>query len=253
MKASIMKHLKQLERVSIANSPTILTAIGVVGVATTAYLAVRGARAHFRHEIIEGVVEEIPQSPKDRLKSSYKFYIPAAISGSLTCAAIISANRIGTKRTAALAAAYTISEQAFSEYRTKIVEKIGDRKETQYRDEIAQERITRTAEKYMPTVVGTGKVPCYDMFTDRYFQSTIEDIKKAQNDTNYRMLNDGYASLSDFYESIGLPATSMSEELGWSRDRQLDVKFGTHLSPDGTPCLAIDFLSAPQANFWKFH
>lgn len=249
MKASIVKHLKHLERVSIANSPTILTAIGVVGVVATGYLAVRGARAHFRNEIVEGVSDD----PKVRLKEGYRFYIPAVVSGSLTCAAIISANRIGTKRTAALAAAYTISEQAFSEYREKIVEKVGERKESQYRDEITQERITRTAEKYMPTVVGTGKVPCYDMFTDRYFESTMEGLKKAENDTNYRVLNDGYASLSDFYEAVGLPATSMSEELGWSTDRKLEVKYGTHLSPDGVPCLAIDFLSVPRARFWKSH
>lgn len=249
MKASIVKHLKHLERVSIANSPTILTAIGVVGVATTAYLAVRGARAHLRNEIVEGVATD----PKGRLKESYRFYIPAAISGSLTCAAIISANRIGTKRTAALAAAYTISEQAFSEYRTKIVEKIGDRKEGEYRDEIARERITRTAEKYMPTVVGTGKVPCYDMYTDRYFESTIENIKKSVNDVNFRVLNDGHASLSDFYEGVGLPATSMSEEMGWTRDRQLEVNIGTHLSPNGTPCISIDFLSVPVPNYWRSH
>ena len=157
-------------------------------------------------------------------------------------------------RAAAVAAAYTISEKAFSEYKEKVVERLGTPKEQKIRDEVAQDRVTKNPPNERETIItGGGEVLCYEAFTGRYFKSDMETLKKAQNDLNYVMLNDGYASLSDFYNKIDLPTTSYSDEIGWTSDKLLELNFSTVLSDDGRPCISIDFMAAPVRDYYKLH
>lgn len=192
--------------------------------------------------------------PRDKIKLVWKLYIPAAGMGVLTVAAIVCANRIGTRRTAAMAAAYSITEKAFTEYQDKVAEKVGQRKEQGFRDEIEQERITNNPVSTREVIItGGGNVLCYDKFTGRYFQSDVESLKKAQNDLNAQVLNDFYASLTDFYNLIGLKGTSMSDELGWNSDKLMQLRFSTVLSEDGRPCISIDFSVTPIRNYYKLN
>lgn len=244
--------LRKAEKLIIDNSPSLLTALGVTGTVTTAYLA---GRASFKAaELI--IVEQDDRGdwipPKEQLQLVWTLYIPAVGAGVITVASIIMANRIGTRRAAALAAAYTLSEKAFAEYKDKIVETIGAKKEQAARDAIAQDRV----DAYPPdssqlVMVGTTDVLCYDMFTGRYFQSSMETLRQAQNDLNYSILNNGYASLSDFYSLIGLSTTASSEEVGWTLDKLLELRFSSVLSEQNQPCLAVDFAVAPVRNYHK--
>lgn len=186
---------------------------------------------------------------QEKAQIVWKEFIPAAAVGTITVTAIICSNRISSNRAVALATAYTITEQSFDTYKKKVIEKLGEEKEELVRAEIAQDR--SNAGDGMSVFVTDGKTLCYDEFTDRYFESTVEDIKKAQNDTNYQMLHEGYASLSDFYQRIGLPTTSMSEEVGWTSDRQLEVEISAIIAPSGKPAVSINFLVRPVRNYWK--
>ena len=247
---------KRIEKLAADNSPAILTAIGVTGTLTTAYLA---GRASFKAaEIIREREEEDGHAvdPRIRLKHrtilTWKLYLPAAGTAVLTVTAIISANRIGSRRTAAMAAAYSLTEKAFEEYRQKIREKFGENKEREARDELAQDRVNENPVSSREVIITSGgEVLCYDQHSGRYFQSDMETLKKAQNDTNYQVLNDFYASLGDFYHRIGLPATSYSEEVGWNSDKMMELQFSTTLSEDGRPCLAIDFAVAPVRDYCR--
>lgn len=252
------KHiLKSTEKFVVDNSPSILTGIGVVGAVTTAVLA--GTASYKAGVILENerwIVEKKPEVPpldrREELALVWHLYIPAAFVGTITVISIVGANRVGSKRAAALAAAYSLSEKAFTEYRYKIVETLGKNKEQQARDELAQERFDRTptpsAEVLM---IASGKVLCYDAYTGRYFESDMETLKKAQNDTNYQIINNWSASLSDFYERIGLSTTPMSDEVGWNSEKLLEVEFSTVLSEDGRPCISINFNVVPVRNYWK--
>lgn len=186
---------------------------------------------------------------KALIKTYWKEFIPPASVGAVTILAIVTSTRISTNRAVALAAAYSITEQTFDTYKKKVVEQLGAEKEELVRAEIAQDR--SNAGDGMSVFVTDGKTLCYDEFTDRYFESTVEDIKKAQNDTNYQMLHEGYASLSDFYQRIGLPTTSMSEEVGWTSDRQLEVEISAIIAPSGKPAVSINFQVRPVRNYWK--
>ena len=181
----------------------------------------------------------------------WKYFIPAVGTGAFAITCIIAANRIHTRRAAALASAYSLSQQFFKEYKDKVLEKIGDKKEQEVRDEVAQERVTKTPPGEIVFV--TGQVLCYDMRTGRYFQSDLESLRKAENDINYEINNAYYASLGDFYDLIGLAPTDECNEIGWNSDTKFTIDYSTTMSPDGRPCIAISFLTRPIRGFSRVH
>lgn len=254
---TLNEKLKMVEKFTIDNSPTILTTIGVVGTVSTALLT---GRATFKAaEIIANEEFVLSKSgsnynltAKDKVKLTWQYYIPPVGVGLLSCGAIIGANHIGSKRTAAVAAAYTISEKAFAEYKDKVVEKIGEKKERVVRDEIAQERVNADPVSSSEVIIiGDKSALCYDTFSGRYFMSDVETLKKAQNDVNYQILSEMYASLTDFYQRVGLSATVHSEEVGWTTDKLLELELHGTLSDDQKPCIAVSFRTAPIRNYYK--
>lgn len=251
--------VKRGEKLTVDNSPLILTAVGVTGTLTTAYLTAKATFQAAELILIERVEREYdvigrPLEYREEARLVWQLYIPPAGMAIVTIGAIIGANRIGTRRAAAMAAAYTISERAFDEYKEKIVEKLGAKKERAARDEIAQDRVDRNpVGKTEVIITGGGEVLCFDAYTGRYFYSDIETLKKAQNDINYRILNDTYASLNDFYAMIGLNNVEMGEEVGWNCDKLLEINFSTTMSNDQKPCILIAFVVMPTRDYYRLH
>lgn len=242
------------------NSPAIMTAIGVTGTLVTAYLT--GHASYKAAQIIEedkkGQIvpfgtPRIVVPPKYFIKRTWKLYIPAALTAAATVAAIIGSNRVGARRAAAMATAFTLTEKAFEEYRTKVVERLGATKEEAVREEIAQERLNRhVAEGGQLVVTGRDGVYCFESYTGRIFKCDMETLRRAQNDINLQVLNDGFASLADFYELIGLPKTSISDEIGWTTAKPLELRFATILYEGNTPCISFDYAGVPVRNFDRF-
>lgn len=242
------------EKIISDNSPLILTGIAVTGTITTALLAGRASfkaaqiladDLHYREPGDEA-------TPRDKLEMTWKLYIPAVGAGVTTVICIIASNRIGTRRAAAMAAAYSISEKAFAEYKDKVVERLGDAKEQKIRDEIAQDQVNRNPVSTREVIItGNGDVLCYDSITGRYFQSNVESLRKAQNDVNHQILMNMYASLNDFYQEIGLPVTPYSNEVGWNADNLLELKFSTVLSEDGRPCISVNYAISPIRDYFR--
>ena len=80
----------------------------------------------------------------------------------------------------------------------------------------------------------------------------IDQIKKAINELNRKMLNEMYVSLNDFYSELDLKLSNNGYELGWKLDDGLiDVDFSSQISDDGRPCLVIDYLVAPRYDYSK--
>lgn len=253
--------VKKTEKFTIDNSPLLLTAVGTAGVVTTAVLA---GKAGFKAaRIIEQEESRLrlhsTEVPRPKLETRNKFaltwkcYIPPMGAGLLTVSAVIAANQIGTRRAAAVAAAYSLSEKAFTEYKEKVVEKLGETKEQAVRDELAQDRVDRHPVSEREVIIVTGEQLCYDMYSGRYFKSDMETLKKAQNDLNHRILSDNYASLTDFYNLIGLNSTGVSDEVGWNVDKMLEIHYSTTLSDDGRPCIALDFQTVPIRDYFRLH
>lgn len=234
------------------NSPLILTAIGVAGTIATAYLASKASfKASYKIFYEERDVKKRSLTPKEIVKTTWKLYIPAVGTGACTVACIIAANRIGTRRAAAMAAMVAISEKAFDEYRNKVVEKLGDNKERRVRDEIAQDRVTNNPPSNEITIVGGSDVLCMDGYSGRYFHSDMESLRKIQNDINWAILADGSASLTEFYYFVGLPKTTLSDDVGWDIDNQLELVFSAVLH-EAKPVMVVNFKVLPIREPHKF-
>lgn len=244
---------RRFEKTVIDNSPTILTAVGVVGTVTTALLTGRATAKALLLVMDEEREQDRALQDKEIIQLVWKEYIPPVTIGTFTIVSIIGANHISGRRATAVAAAYSLSERAFAEYKEKVIERVGKKKERSFRDEIAQDRVNNDPPKDGQVIItGNGDVLCYDHFTGRYFQSSMEALRKAENDINFMILHDGYACVSDFYDLLELPATSFSEEVGWNYNRKFQLVYSTVMSPDNRPCIAIDFDLHPNRKYAHF-
>ena len=237
-------------------SPEILTGIGIAGMISTAVLAVKATPKAM--ELIEKKKREEwldKLSPVEMVKVAWKPYIPAIVTCVTSTACLIGASSVSAKRNAALATAYKLSETALTEYREKVIETIGEKKERTVRDKVAEERVKKNpVSKNEVIITGNGKTLCFDPISGRYFMCSIETIKRAENTLNKQMLHDisGYVSLNEFYDEIGLDHTSVGDDLGWNTDKIIDIDFSSQLNDNGEPSVVLDYLVAPKYDFYKF-
>jgi len=259
MLTGMLHHVHKAKFLLNDHSTTILTAVGVGGTVATAVLT---GRASFKaadiiareKAIVNMAVEEnqdpVTLSKTEKVKLVWREYLPPVATGVTTITCIIVANKISSRKIAALAVAGGISERALQEYKDKVVEKFGERKATDVRDEIAQDRVAANPVGSREIIIaGTGEVLCYDMTTGRYFQSTVEEIKRAENKVNYELIHYMSCSLSHFYDEIGLQPTSYTDSVGWNMNNKMEVVFSTVMSQDNRPCLAIDFVHPPVSDY----
>jgi len=220
------------------NAPAILTAVGVVGTATTAYF-VGKASFEASDDISSQKMEDEPT--QEKFKLVWKRYIPAAISGTITVTAIVMAAKVGNRQTAAAVSAYAISERAFSTYKEKVVERIGEKKEEALRDEIVQERVNRQPPTTEVLMLGEGEVLCCELLTMRYFKCDSETLRRAEIEINAEMNGGVYATLSTFYDLVGLRHTSYSDNHGWDNAKLMKLAFSSVLTENDRPCLTFEY------------
>ena len=237
VKTGLMKH-----------SPEILVGVGIAGMVTTVVLAVRATP-----KAMQLIEEEKPETPVEYVKAAWKPYIPAAATGLFSAACIIGANSVNLKRNAALATACSLSETALREYRKKVVETVGEKKEQEVRDALAKEKLQK-APKNTEVSILPNKTLCYDAVSGRYFQSDIEKIRKAVNALNRQIVEEMYISLNEFYYEIGLNQITLGDVLGWNIDDGLiEVMFSSQLAENDIPCLVIDFNVFPRYDYASLH
>lgn len=254
-KETVAKFFKNVRTSLAEHSPEILTGIGIAGMVTTTVLAVKATPKAL--QLIEQVKEELETdelTPIEVIKASWKCYIPAAITGIASTACLIGASRVSLRRNAALATAYKISETALTEYKAKVVETIGEKKEKTIREAIGQDHIDQhPVSKSEVIITKKGDTLFYDYTSGRYFKSDIEQIKKIINELNRQMLIHDYISLNDFYDEINMARIPLGDELGWRViDGFIDVNFEAHMADDGTPCILLSYTVAPKRGYSMF-
>lgn len=239
------------QRYVIDNSPTLLTAFGVTGTLATAYLTGKAtfkAADILRREAEARVLMEKqppPPTKKEQVKLVWKCYIPPALTVVTTVGCVVAANTISMSRAAAMAAAYTIADKNFSEYKDKVKEVIGDKKEGEVRAALAQDAVDKASMVNVERGHG-GDTLCLDKWTGRFFTSDMQTIRAAENDLNKGLYkgSERVATLGDFYQCLGLSSPRCSEDVGWNADSSLDLTFDTVLR-EGQPVLVMDFANTP--------
>lgn len=256
MNTSIVTNfIKSIRSTATKHSPEILTGIGIAGMVTTTVLAVRATPKAMT--LIEDKKEELKTEKLpviETVKTTWKCYIPAVITGALSVSCLVGASATNLKRNAALATAYKLSETALSEYKDAVVETIGEKKMQDVKDKVAEKQLERSSATRSDVIVeGKGTTLCCEGFTGRRFYCDMDTLKKAENELNRNIINNMYQSLNDFYDLLGVEYSEMGDELGWNLDSgTIELGFSSQLTSDGRPCLVYDFNHAPEYNFSNF-
>lgn len=254
------------------NAPTILTMTGITAMASSTYWAVKATpkalalkeKAEVEKNKKAGtfkgdrVNDWIPLTKVEIVQTCWRCYAPAFITGVLGAACLIGANSMNLRKNAALAAAYALSETNFKEYREKTLEEVGEKKEEKIRNAVAEEKITKNPVNTSTVLeTGNGDTLCYDAICGRYFKSSIEKLKSALNELNMELVQDGYVSLNQYYDLIGLPDGMLGDDLGWSINDhhatvQLDLSAQLTKDEAQTPCMVVSFKYGPIYNYDAF-
>lgn len=254
-KSNITNIIKGIKASISRHSPEILTGIGIAGMVTTTILAVKATPKAIKLIEAEKRAKHVDAlSPVDTVKTVWKCYIPAAMTGVSSIACLIGSNAINAKRNAALTTVYTLSEMARNEYKEKVIETIGEKKEHTIKEKVDAERIKKDpVSKKEVIITEKGTTLCYDHVFGRYFKSDIDIINRAMNKINREIVINMYASLNDFYAELGLSPVEMGYDLGWNiDDGTIEIEPSSQLADDGTPCLVIDYSVSPKYNYSRF-
>ena len=239
------------------HSPEILMGLGIAGMITTTVLAVKATPKAL--DLIEDKKKELDVdtlTPVETVKATWKCYVPVVISGATSIACLVGSHSVNARRNAALATAYKLSESAFTEYREKVVETIGEKKERTVRDRVSEEQVKRNpVNKTDVIVTGKGGTLCFDPLSSRYFYSDLEKIHRAANKLNYEINTNPFdtgVTVNDFYAEIGLPGTATGDGLGWNLHTGLIKIYPSAQmveegeEHEGEPCVVLNFENPPQ-------
>ena len=254
-KPNINEAFKSLKRSTSKYSPQILTGIGIAGVVTTTVLAIKATPKAVRLVEEESYERKEELTPMEVVKVTWKCYIPTALSMATSITCLICANSVNTKRNAALAAAYKISETAFIEYKDKVVETIGEKKEKTVREKIAEDKIKNNPPTQNTIIMtDSGTELFLEPVSGRYFKSDMEKIRRIENECNKNMLHDinGYMSLNDFYDELGLEHSSIGYELGWNSYNLLEIDYIPQLLEDDKLCVVLEYTTGPKYDYMDF-
>lgn len=245
----VSNFIKSVSRIVDEHSPEILTGLGIAGMIGTTIMAVRAtpkALILIEERKIETDVDKL--TPMELVKTTWKCYIPAVVTGVLSTTCLIGASSVNARRNAALATAYTISESALKDYQEKVVEVIGEKKEKAVQEAVIKEKLERNPVRNNEVIITEkGNTLCYDSISGRYFKSDIDAIKSAINDLNRDMLTEMFISLNDLYYALGLQSVAIGNQLGWKiEDGLIDIYFTSQLAEDGTPCLVLEYDVIPR-------
>ena len=188
-----------------------------------------------------------------------KLYGPSVLLGAASISCILASHRILSKRNAALAAAYSIVDKGFKEYRSRVVDRFGKEvdKELKYNikaeeieEKVIDENGEEKVEKKIVSVANPSEYSDYAKFYDDGCAGWTKDpelnlmfLKRQQRYANDKLKAQGHLFLNDVYEMLGIHKTKAGQIVGWIYDEK---------NPNGDNYIDFgiyDIHSAPARDF----
>ncbi len=249
MKKEITEFAKKKVAEGKKNAPALWIFAGTAFIGLAIFSAIKDTR-----KAVEKEKEFTDETTKiDKAVTYGKIYIPTIGFGVSAIACIYAGQFMYLKRLGAVAAAYKLTESAYKDYKDEVLDILGEKKEKQVKDKVAQKKVNESTPCEIADVK-PGKSLCYDTVFGRYFESDIESIRQAVNSLNYDLSQgvSDYITLNEFWDAIGLQPTNMGDRLGWHASFGLiEVSYSSTLTLDGVPCVAISYEVTPGYEFDK--
>ena len=241
--------------------PVILSGIAVAGTVATAVLAVKETPKAVKILHNKEVEKGTKLDKKEIVKAVWKNYIPAGCALFATTACIVIANISGKRAIASATAACALASKSFKRYKDKVVELYGKETHNKIISSIA-------AEKSDNKVITAGcictnasldfggneeELLFYDVFSDRYFRSTISRVLQAEYHLNRNYVLRGYSSINEFYEFLGISTVNGGDDIGWNGcDGEISwIDFDNHKETldDGLEVHFIEMIFCPYDEY----
>ena len=249
--------LRVLKSKLISKGPQIATGIGI-GLALAAGIhAVKKTP-----EAVKLIEEKKKEVKKDELtvvetiQATWKCYLPSIIIFLIACALIIGGQRVSTRRAVAAATACSLYENQLNQYQAAAREILGDKKEEEIRAQAARNEVNSKPPMCTDDIVSTGRGNAlfYDELSKRYFWSDPAFVDKIIQNLNFKLLDEMYVTLNDYWDALGLPTTNPGKLISWCvNDGKIDPAYSViqvSSGPyEGYPCKVIGFYAEPEYNY----
>lgn len=260
-KQTLIRTTNKIGLILKKNSPKILMGVGIAGSVVSTVLACKATLKvkdilDEKNETVEQIHncvedETVDYNEEDKKKDLtilyaqtgvklVKLYLPSIALGALSIASIVSGYKILNKRNVALAAAYTVVDKGFKNYRKNVVERFGEEVDRELRHNIKAKQIE---EKYIDKDGNekTRKKKVYEIAEDKkpgegiseyakFFDEWNTDehskdpeynlmfLRKQQDYANEVLKHQGYLFLNEVYDMLGIPRTQAGQVVGWIYD-----------------------------------
>lgn len=254
-KIKLPKIVSTARETLIKHSPAILTGVGIVGMLGTTIMAVKATPKALR--LIEERKRELEcdeLTVPETIKTAWKCYIPAVVTGVTSTACLIGASSVHARRNTALLTAYNLSQAALSEYKDKVIEVVGEEADRKIQHDIVKDRIEKNPPATNELVVLRHDYDrYYDAAYGKYFESNEREIEKAMNTINREIVRDMYASLNGFYIELGVDPIDVGDDVGWNiDDGPIEIEYDSILGADGRAYIAIRYNVPPHYKYSSF-
>lgn len=207
-----------------AGLPTIMSITGVIGLGATVVTAIRATPKAIT--LIKSAEEEKGEklTKREIVKAVWKPYIPMLAIGLSTAGCIIGSNILNKRQNASIAGAYALVSGTYAEYKNKVKELYGEEAHKKIISSIAAEK-----SKAEPITAGSyfanscldfgdeeDELLFYDVFSKRYFTSTLGKVLQAEYHLNRNYVLRGDISLNEFYEFLGISGIDGGDHMGWN-------------------------------------
>lgn len=163
-----------------------------------------------------------------------KLYGPAVVVGATSLGCILASNNILRKRNVAAMAAYTAAETSFKEYRERLIERFGENgkdldrelrhnikakeiKEIIIDEEGNETTTTKTVQVADPNAHSIYSVMFYEGSRGWTKDPALNKVFliQMQNYANDKLKSQGYLTLNQVYEMLGVRTTGFGQIAGW--------------------------------------
>lgn len=221
------------------HSPQILFVAGIAGAITSTIVACKATLK------LEGVIDDIEYDVRDvkkhrdefstdyykdltyiYAKGAYrvgKLYAPAVVLGTVSIGALTGSHVTLTRRNAGLTAAYAATQKAFDEYRERVQEELGEKKEADIHHAVkVLDVVDENGKKIKVPHADPNKWSMYARFFDEAsvnWQKNAElnriFVQAQQNYANHLLHARGHVFLNEVYDMLGIPRCKAGQVVGW--------------------------------------
>lgn len=161
--------------------PEILTGLAIAGVPITVYDTVK-ATIKTKEKIDElNLSDELTESHTDtidKVKATYKYWIPPMVSAVVTVGCVVGANHLHLKKETALAAIGTLYKGKYEDLEKAVRKVTGDEKFEEIEHEAAKTDIKNASQK-IPNAVA-GKSVVYEPYSKQFIELSPKDFEWAE-------------------------------------------------------------------------